>query len=56
MTNNFISRDDINEPLKTEPYLLGGLEGVTFGFEGNHAPVNSLFLNYNTAELVDQHF
>jgi hypothetical protein len=53
LTNNYISREDMVEPLKSKPYFLGGPRGVSFEIESELVTKNELFLNFNTAELVD---
>jgi hypothetical protein len=53
-SNNFISRTDILNPLKTDNYHLNGLGGIMLEYEDENFPINSLFLSYNTAEVIDQ--
>jgi hypothetical protein len=53
LMDNFISRDDILDPLKTASYFLNGPEGITLNYEDNYTPFNELFLSYNTAEVVN---
>jgi hypothetical protein len=53
-TNNFISRTDIFDPLKTDSYFLNGPEGIMIEYVDDDTINNSLFLSYNTANVVNQ--
>ena len=53
-TNNYISRQDIHNPLKTATYYLNGPEGIFLEFEDTDLIYAQLFISYNTAEVVNQ--
>ena len=55
LTNNFISRTDISDPLKTGSYFLNGPLGISLEYDDKNTIYDSLFLSYNTAEVVNQH-